>query len=130
MGIDADTKEAIQEAVEQIVASSAAFACAAAGTMAVAAMIVTNYKNHGVTGDTEVIPTSDETTISKTEVAAEETEGKLSQDKVSAAAAEVSAERTDALALDAEATASDNGATAVRTKAGASDIEVKALKMT
>jgi hypothetical protein len=130
MQLDEKTKNEILEMTEPIIASAAAGAVVAALTSAIEALLVTNYEKSSLTGDEGVHPTSDDTAISKSEVAGSETEGKLSQDKVAAENGEIKANETEARALTGEVTASESGASAVRSKAGASDIETKALKIT
>ena len=130
MALDKETSDTIKELVAPIVGSALSAALVSAAMAIISKLVVTNYKEHGITGDKEIKPTEDETAISKSELAASETEGKLAQDKVAGTEGEVKANETEARALTGEATAADSGASALRTKAGASDIEVKALKMT
>jgi hypothetical protein len=130
MQLDEKTKNQILEGVEPIIMSAAIGVAVASLTSVITALAVTNYSQSDLTGDKDMHPTAEETTLSKSEVAGSETEGKLAQDKVAGVNGEVKANETEARALTGEATASDSGATALRTKAGASDIETKALKMT
>jgi hypothetical protein len=128
--LDPDMEAAIKTDVEPLITSAGITAAVAFATGVIAMLVGTNIKTSDMAGDEEIVPTKDETSISKVDTAAEETDGKLSQDGVSGAEGEVKADETAAVAVTEEATASEAGATAVRTKAGASDIEVKALKMT
>lgn len=130
MEIDAKTQKAIQDIVKPIVTSMAAFAAVGAITSVVSKLLVTNVKESGLTGDTEMKPSEKEVVVNKVETAASETEGKLAKDSVSAQDGSIKASETEAKAVTGEATAAESGAQALRTKAGASDIEVKALKMT
>ncbi|MDR2865196.1 MAG: hypothetical protein LBV68_06290 [Spirochaetaceae bacterium] len=128
--LDKETTQIIIGAVAPLIAS-AVFAVGVATAEAIIEMVAaTNYEDKGLTGNTEIHPTSDQVNISSSDVAASDKEGKLSHDTVSAQSGDIAAAATDADAANAEATAADSGATALRTKAGASDIEVKALKMT
>lgn len=125
-----ETEKSIQDVVRPLIKSFAVTGAVAAASAILAKLLVTNVKESDLTGDKELKPTEDETTISKVETAASETEGKLAKDGVSAQDASVKALETEAKAATGEATAAESGAQALRTKAGASDIEVKALKMT
>ena len=130
MALSPEAKAAIKTAVSSTIGTIGTMVLVAGITEAVKKLTTTNYKKSDLTGDTNLKPTEKETTISKTETAANETEGKLSKDGVSAQDASVKAAETEAKAATGEATAAESGAQALRTKAGASDIEVKALKMT
>ena len=130
MELDQDTKDTIIKEVTPIIASTAAAACVSAVIGELAMLVAINYKESSLAGDREIKPTDDETTISKSEVAAAESEGKVSHNGVNGQEGEVKAAETEALASTQEATAAESGASALRTKAGASDIETKALKMT
>lgn len=128
--MDKELEAKLTAALTPIIASAATTALVAGAMAAIEALVVTNYHKSDLTGDTEMHPTKDETTISQSETAATSTEGKLSKDEVNAQNGDVKASNMDAVATDSEATALEEGASAVRTKAGASDIETKALKMT
>jgi hypothetical protein len=128
--LDPNMEAAIKAEVAPLIVSAGITAAVAFATGAIAMLVGTNIKTSDMTGDEEIVPTKDETSISKVDTAANETDGKLSQQEVSGAEGAVKADETEARALTGEATASEAGATAVRTKVGASDIEVKALKMT
>jgi hypothetical protein len=130
MALSKESQETIKELVTPIVTSTLSVALVGAAMTILSKVVVTNFKESGLTGDTELKPTDNETTISKAEVAGSEAEGKLAQDKVAGTEGEVKANETEARALTGEATAAESGASALRTKAGASDIETKALKMT
>ncbi|MDR2483788.1 MAG: hypothetical protein LBD55_00125 [Treponema sp.] len=130
MEVDQETKDAILKDVAPIIGGAVAAMCVAAVAAEVTQLLATNLKQSGLTGDSSIKPTDDETTVSKSEVAASETEGKVAQDKVAASEGEVLANETEARASTGEATAAESGASALRTKEGASDIETKALKMT
>jgi hypothetical protein len=128
--LDPGTEAAIKAEVAPLIVSAGITAAVALVAGGIAMLIGTNIKTSDMTGDSEIVPTKDETSISKVDTAASETDGRLSQQEVAGAEGAVKADETEARALTGEATASEAGATAVRTKAGASDIEVKALKMT
>ena len=128
--LDDNTQNKIKELITPIITSMGAAALTAAAVAVISELVVTNVKEEDVTGDRNVKPTEQDTTVSKTEAAASETEGKLSKDGVSAQDGNIKAAETEAKASTGEATAAESGAQAVRTKAGASDIEVKALKIT
>jgi hypothetical protein len=130
MELDKDAKDKIAQAVKPIVTSALATALVAGAAAALAALLVTNYKKSGLTGETEMHPTTDEMNMSKVETSAKDTDASLGKDEVTAKDGDLSANRTDAAASSGEATAAESGATAARTKAGAADIETKALKMT
>ena len=128
--LDDNTQNKIKELITPIITSMGAAALTAAAVAIVSELVVTNVKEEDVTGDRNLKPTEQDTTVSKSEAAASETEGKLSKDGVSAQDGNIKAAETEAKATTGEATAAESGAQAVRTKAGASDIEVKALKIT
>ncbi|MDR2481366.1 MAG: hypothetical protein LBD07_03620 [Spirochaetaceae bacterium] len=130
MKLDDDMKNKILKSTKPLIVSAAAGALVAGVTAGIMSLVATNYKSSTLTGDKEIHPTSDETAISKSEVAASEKEGKLSADKVSAQNGEVGASNTEAAAAEGEAKAADSGASALRTKAGAADIATKGLNMT
>ncbi|MBO4520673.1 MAG: hypothetical protein J5787_05650 [Alphaproteobacteria bacterium] len=128
--LDDNTQKKIKDLITPIITSMGAAALTAAAVAVISELVVTNVKEEDVTGDRNLKPTEQDTTVSKSEAAASETEGKLSKDGVSAQDGNIKAAETEAKASTGEATAAESGAQAVRTKAGASDIEVKALKIT
>jgi hypothetical protein len=130
MEMDENLQESIKIATEPLIKSVAAGVAVSAASAIIAALVVTNYKTKNLTGDTELTPTKDETSMSKVETSAKDTDASLAKDEVTAKDGDLSAMKTDAAASNGEATAMDGGATAARTKAGAADIETKALKMT
>jgi hypothetical protein len=130
MALDEKTTKVIKDAVLPIVTSALSSAVAGAAMAVIAKLVVTNYRESNITGDTEMHPTKDESSLSKVETSAIDTDASLGKDEVTAKDGDLSAMRTDAAASNGEATALDGGATAARTKAGAADIETKALKMT
>jgi hypothetical protein len=130
MEIDADTQAAIKKITEPIIKSVGVGAAVAVAAGIIASLIVTNYKNSSLKGETELHPTRDDASMSKVETSAKDTDASLGKDEVTAKDGDLSATRTDAAASSGGATAAESGATAARTKAGAADIETKALKMT
>ena len=130
MALSAEEKEEIEGAVTPIITSVATTVAVGAITEVVKALASTNYHQQDLRGDTNLKPTEQEVTVSKSEAAASETEGKLSKDGVSAQDGNIKASETEAKASTGEATAAEAGAQALRTKAGATDIETKALKIT
>ena len=130
MALSAEEKAEIEKAVMPVITSVTTSLAVGAITEAVKMFAATNIHESDLTGDRNLKPTEQDTTVSKSEAAASETEGKLSKDGVSAQDGNIKAAETEAKASSGEATAAESGAQALRTKAGASDIEVKALKIT
>ncbi|MDR3170105.1 MAG: hypothetical protein LBU17_00590, partial [Treponema sp.] len=80
--MDKKLQDGIKGAITPIIESAVMAAAVSAVTAIIADLVVTNYKKHDLTGDTELLPTKDKATMSESEVAASETEGKLAQDTV------------------------------------------------
>jgi len=130
MALDQETQDKIKAAVGPLVLSLGTAALFSAAADIIKSLVVTNVKESNLTGDTEMKPTGNDTTINKVETSAKDTDASLAKDEVKAKSGDLSAMNTDAMVTTGEATALESGATAARTKAGAADIETKALKMT
>ena len=130
MALDEKTKDMIKDIAGPIVTSAASMALVAGLTSLIESLVVTNYTSSDLTGNKEIHPTEDNTSISKVEATAKDTDASLAKDELKVKDGDLSAAKTDANALTTEATAAESGAAAARTKAGAADIETKALKMT
>jgi hypothetical protein len=127
--MDKGTEELIKKAVTPIVQSALATALVGGATAIIAKLAVTNYKSSDITGDTEMHPTKNDTSVNKTETSAKDNEASLAKDAVKAKDGDISAAQTDAKALTTDAKALDSGASAAQPKAGALDVKTKALVM-
>jgi hypothetical protein len=128
--MDDKTAKMIQQAVAPIVGSAMSFAVVGAASALIKKLVVTNYEEKDLKGNTTLSPTEDNVTASKVEASGQDTEASGAKDEVKGQDGDLSGLATDAAVGDTEATALEGGASAVRTKAGAADIETKALKMT
>jgi hypothetical protein len=129
MALDENTTQLIQEIVEPIVISALAVSVVGAVAAGIAQYIGTNYKESNLTGDTDMHPTKNDTTINKTEASAKDNDASLAKDGVKAKDGDLSAAQTDAKASTTDAKALDSGASAAQPKAGALDVKTKGLVM-
>jgi hypothetical protein len=129
MALDVETKGVIKELVAPIVGSVLSAALVGAATAVISKLVVTNFKESGLTGEKGVHPTKDDTAISKTEASAKDNEASLAKDGVKAKDGDLSAAQTDAKAATTDAKALDSGASAAQPKAGALDVKTKGLVM-
>jgi hypothetical protein len=129
MELSENATQLIKEAAAPIVTSVLAGALVGAAAAGIAKYAATNYKKSGLTGDTEIHPTKDDTSISKSETSAKDNEASLAKDGVKANDGDLSAAQTDAKALTSDAKALDSGASAAQPKAGALDVKTKGLVM-
>jgi hypothetical protein len=128
-GMDEKATQMIKDAVAPIVASTLASALVGAAAAGIMKYAATNYNGSNVTGDKEMHPTKDDTSISKSEASAKDNEASLAKDGVKAKDGDLSAAQTDAKAMTSDAKALDSGASAAQPKAGALDVKTKGLVM-
>jgi hypothetical protein len=121
--------EKIKEIVMPIVGSIGAAAVVAGAAAIISQLVVTNYKRSDLTGDTEMHPTKNDTSINKTEASAKDNDASLAKDGVKAKDGDLSAAQTDAKVMTSDAKAMDSGASAAQPKAGALDVKTKGLVM-
>jgi hypothetical protein len=129
MALDLDTNDTIKELVAPIVGSALSAALVGLATAVIKKLVVTNFKDSNITGDTEMHPTKNDTSINKTEASAKDTDAALANDEVKAKDGDLSAAETDAKAMTSDAKALDSGASAAQPKAGALDVKTKGLVM-
>jgi hypothetical protein len=129
MALDKNTSDTIKELVAPIVGSALSAALVGAAVAVISKLVVTNFKDSNLTGDTEMHPTKNDTSINKTETSAKDNEASLAKDGVKAKDGDLSAAQTDAKALTSDAKALDSGASAAKPKAGALDVKTKGLVM-
>jgi hypothetical protein len=129
MELDKSTEEKIKEAVQPIITAALTTAVVGSAMAAISALVVTNYKRSSLTGDTEMHPTKNDTSINKSEASAKDNDASLAKDGVKAKDGDLSAAQTDAKAMTTDAKAMDSGASAAQPKAGAMDVKTKGLVM-
>jgi hypothetical protein len=129
MALDEKATQVIKDAVAPIVTSTLASALVGAVAAGILKYVATNYNESNLTGDTEMHPTKNDTSINKTEASAKDNEAALAKDGVKAKDGDLSAAQTDAKAMTTDAKALDSGASAAQPKAGALDIKTKGLVM-
>ena len=130
--MEKSTEQIVSSVVKDVMpAIGSAMAMAVVGEVLakLSELVVTNVEESDLTGNKELHPTKEDSSLQKGEANAERNNASLAKDEVSGQKGEVDAAETEAKAATGEATASESGASAVRTKAGASDIETKGLKM-
>jgi hypothetical protein len=129
MALDKETSDTIKELVVPIVGSALSVALVGAAMAIISKLVVTNVQQSDLTGDTDMHPTKNDTTINKTEASAKDNDASLAKDGVKAKDGDLSAAQTDAKALTSDAKALDSGASAAQPKAGALDVKTKGLVM-
>ena len=130
--MEEDTKKIVADVVKgvaPVIGSALATAVVGEVLEKLSELVVSNVNESDMSGDKEVHPTKEDSSLQKGEANADRNNAALAKDEVSAQSGSIDAAETEAKASTSEATAAEAGASAVRTKAGASDIETKALKM-
>lgn len=130
--MDEDTEKIVADVVKgvaPVIGSALATAVVGEVLEKLSELVVSNVNESDMSGDKEVHPTKEDSSLQKGEANADRNNAALAKDEVSAQSGSIDAAETEAKASTSEATAAEAGASAVRTKAGASDIETKALKM-
>ena len=130
--MDEDTEKIVADVVKgvaPVIGSALATAVVGEVLEKLSELVVSNVNESDMSGDKEVHPTKEDSSLQKGEANADRNSAALAKDEVSAQSGSIDAAETEAKASTSEATAAEAGASAVRTKAGASDIETKALKM-
>jgi hypothetical protein len=130
MALDKETQETIAELVTPIITSALTAALVAGAMAIISKLVVTNFKESGLTGDKELKPTDSETTISKAELASAEGEGKLTQNRVAGDESELEANVTKGQAFTGSMTAADTDAFGLTASTASSDVEIASMKMT
>ena len=130
--MEEDTEKIVADVVKGVaplIGSALAVAIVGEVLEKLSELVVTNVNESDMSGDKELHPTKEDSSLQKGEANADRNNAALAKDDVNGQKGSVDAAETEAKANTAEATALESGASAVRTKAGASDIETKALKM-
>jgi hypothetical protein len=129
MALDDETKKVIKELVAPIVGSALSAALVGAATAIILKMIVTNYHETNLKGETDMHPTDDNVTMSKTEASGKDNDASLAKDEMKGKDGDLALMQTDAAGSTTEAKAMNAGATAAKPVAGALDVKTKGLVM-
>jgi hypothetical protein len=127
--MDAETEATIKEKIVPVIASLGGGLVIAGAVALITKLVAVNMKTSSMTGDTDLHPTKNDTSINKTEASAKDNDASLAKDGVKAKDGDLSAAQTDAKALTSDAKALDSGASAAQPKAGALDVKTKGLVM-
>jgi hypothetical protein len=127
--VDEEMRNKILINVMPVIGSAATVAMVAAASAILKKLTATNHKSSTMAGDTDLAPTSQDTTVSNSEVAGSTVEGALNNEAATANSGSIAAADTEANVQATGAEASSVAATAVDAEQGAVKTNAAALNI-